>query len=155
MAEPPDLISKLLTNGESDPGSARDVILKVQEAFRKGDYAGMSALYQDDVDWIFHGPTSIFPDVGHRRGKVEVFKTFKALNEMYRFERHDSEQLIAEGNWAASLADVKMIQRSSGRVIQCKIASFHRVRDGKIAEYRGFTDSFDAVEQVLGREILN
>jgi ketosteroid isomerase-like protein len=33
------------------------------------------------------------------------------------------------------------------------IANFHRFRDGKVVEYRGFTDSFDAVEQILGREL--
>jgi len=44
------------------------------------------------------------------------------------------------------------VQRASGRTIRCRIASFHQVRDGRVIEYRGFTDSFDAAEQVLGRE---
>ena len=54
---------------------------------------------------------------------------------------------------AAGVADVKLVQRTTGRIIQCKIASFHRVRDGQVVEYRGFTDSFDAAEQVAGREL--
>jgi ketosteroid isomerase-like protein len=134
-------------------GSARAVVLDIQDAFRKGDYARIAALYHDDVDWMFHGPTSVFPDVGRRRGKVEVFKTLAALNAMYRFERHVTDQLVAEGDWAAGITDVTMVQRTTGRVIHCKIASFHRVRDGQLIEYRGFTDSFDAVEQVLGHEL--
>jgi ketosteroid isomerase-like protein len=48
---------------------------------------------------------------------------------------------------------VTMTQRASGRTIQCRIASFHRVRNGRLIHYRGFNDSFDAVEQVLGRII--
>ena len=130
--------------GDSDTGEARTILLQVQDAFRKSDYARLAALYHDDIDWIFHGPMSIFPEVGHRRGKIEVFKSMVALNMLYRFEEYTTEQLIAENDAAASVANV---------IIQCKIASFHRVRDGLVIEYRGFTDSFDAVEQVSGREI--
>ena len=143
----------LLAGGAGDTGSARAVVLEIQDAFRKSDYARMAELYHDDIDWVFHGPASVFPDVGRRRGKAEVFKTFVSLNTMYRFTRHVTDQLVAEGDWAASIADVTMVQRTTGRVIQCKIASFHRSRDGKVIEYRGFTDSFDAVEQVLGHEL--
>ncbi len=123
-----------------------------QEAFRAGDYERLASLYHDDIDWIFHGPTSIFPEVGHRRGKIEVFKSLAAMNRQFSFEQYDIEQLVAHGNAAASIAQVRMVQRSTNRIIRCKIANFHRVRDGKLFEYRGFTDSFDAAEQVLGRE---
>ncbi len=153
MTAAPDPISMLLAPGAAGTGSARAVILEIQDAFRKSDYARIAALYHDDVDWVFHGPASVFPDVGRRTGKVAVFKTFAALNTMYQFTRHVTDHLIAEGDWAAGVADVTMVQRASGRVIQCKIASFHRVRDGKVIEYRGFTDSFDAAEQVLGHEL--
>jgi ketosteroid isomerase-like protein len=149
LGRPLGPISVSSPSGNSD---ARAVIAQVQDAFRKSDYERLAALYHDDIDWIFHGPRSIFPEVGRRRGKLEVFKTMAALNALYRFDHYVTDQLIAEGDWAAGLADVKMVQRASGRVIQCKIASFHRVRDGKVVEYRGFTDSFDAAEQVLGRE---
>jgi ketosteroid isomerase-like protein len=153
MADTPDPVLKLLAGDAPDTGVARAIIMEIQDAFRKGDYARIAALYDDDIDWLFHGPTSVFPDVGRRQGKVEVFKTLAALNTMYRFDRYVTDHLIAEGDWAAGIADVTLVQRASGRVIQCKIASFHRVRDGLVVEYRGFTDSFDAAEQVLGREL--
>jgi ketosteroid isomerase-like protein len=136
----------------ADTGEARRVLVQVQDAFRKNDYERLAAFYHDDIDWIFHGPQSIFPEVGHRRGKTEVLKSLAALNALYRFEQYDTEQLIADNSAAASVANVHLVQRATGRIIQCKIASFHRVRDGKIIEYRGFTDSFDAAEQVRGRE---
>jgi len=55
------------------PLSARAVVEDIQDAFRRGDYARLAARYDDDVDWLFHGPASVFPEVGHRRGKVAVF----------------------------------------------------------------------------------
>jgi ketosteroid isomerase-like protein len=153
MAGASDPLSTLWQPGAADTGAARAVIREIQGAFREGDYARLAAYFHDDVDWVFYGPPSVFPDVGHRRGKVEVFKAFQSLNAMYRFERHVTDHLIAQGDWAAGVADVKLVQRTSGRVISCKIASFHRVRDGKVIEYSGFTDSFDAAEQVLGQEL--
>ncbi len=129
---------------------ARAVIGEIQDAFRKNDYARIAARFHPDIDWLFHGPTSIFPEIGRRRGKVAVFETFAALNLRYRFERHVTDHLIAEGGWAAGVAEVKLVQRDSGRTIRVRIASFFRVENGLVTEYRGFTDSFDAAEQVLG-----
>jgi ketosteroid isomerase-like protein len=45
------------------------------------------------------------------------------------------------------------VQRATGRTIRCRVASFYRVRDGRVVEYQGFIDSFDAVEQALGRYV--
>jgi ketosteroid isomerase-like protein len=139
--------------GQSEASEARAVVLAIQEAFRTSDYARMAALYDDAIDWLFYGPVSIFPEAGHRHGKAEVFRSFERLNTLYHFDRHATDQLIAEGDWAAAVADVTMTQRTTGRVIQCRVASFHRVRDGRLIEYRGFCDTFDAVEQTLGRII--
>ena len=136
--------------GDSD---ARTVVLAIQEAFRNADYGRMAALYDDNIDWLFHGPVSIFPEIGHRRGKAAVFRSFERLNILYHFERHVSDQLIAEDDWAAGISDTTMTQRATGRIIQCRVANFHRVRDGRLIEYRGFCDTFDAVEQTLGREL--
>lgn len=136
--------------GDSD---ARTVVLAIQEAFRNADYGRMAALYDHDIDWLFHGPVSIFPEIGHRRGKAAVFRSFERLNILYHFERHVTDQLIAEDDWAAGISHTTMMQRATGRIIQCRVANFHRVRDGRLIEYRGFCDTFDAVEQTLGREL--
>jgi ketosteroid isomerase-like protein len=75
------------------------------------------------------------------------------LNRHYEVVQSVTEWLIAEGDRAASTTDLTLKQRATGRTIRCRIASFHRVRDGRVIEYRGFTDSFDAAEQVLGHEL--
>lgn len=140
-------------NPSANSDGARAVVLDIQDAFRKGDYARIAARYHHDIDWLFHGPISVFPEVGRRHGKVAVFKALAALNVMYRFERYETDHLIAEGDCAAGIADVTLVQRASGRTIQCRIANFQRVKDGLVVEYRGFIDSFDAVEQVIGHEL--
>jgi ketosteroid isomerase-like protein len=153
MPTAPTNASTAAAAGDAAPLGPREVVRAIQEAFRAGDYARIAQLYDDDVDWLFHGPISIFPEVGHRRGKLAVFKSFEALNRLYTFERHVTDHLIADGEWVAGIADVTLVQRSSARTIHCRIGSFHRVRNGRLVEYRGFVDSFDAAEQVLGHEL--
>lgn len=141
------------TPGEPAAASARAVVEDIQDAFRKGDYARIAARYDEEVDWLVYGPQSVFPEIGRRRGKRAMFQALQALNANYRFERHVTEWLLAEGDRAASIADVTLVQRASGRIIRVRIASFQRVRDGRVVEYRAFMDSFDAVQQVLGHEL--
>lgn len=151
MAGSRDLASRSPGTDVSLP--VRAVIEDIQDAFRRGDYARIAVRYDEDVDWLFYGPVAIFPEIGRRRGKVAVFQALEALNVKYRFDRHVTEQLIAEGDRAATIADTTLVQRASGRTIRCRIASFYRVHNGRVVEYRGFTDSFDVAEQVLGREL--
>jgi len=125
----------------------------IQAAFRAGDYAGIAARYDDDLDWLVYGPPSVFPEVGHKRGKTAVFQALHTLNRNYQLVRYLTEWLIAEGDRVASISDVSLKQRATGRTIRFRMASFHRVRDGRVIEYRGFLDSFDAAEQVLGHEL--
>jgi ketosteroid isomerase-like protein len=41
-------------------------------------------------------------------------------------------------------------QRSTGRVLSLRLVNFVRVQDGKIIEFREFSDTFDVVEQAVG-----
>jgi ketosteroid isomerase-like protein len=148
-----DFPTPVASQSSAGETSARVVVEALQDAFRRADYARVAALYADDIDWLFHGPVSIFPEVGLKRGKAAVFRSFERLNTLFRFDRHVTKNLIAEGDWAAGIADVTLTQRATGRVIQCRVANFNRVRDGQLIEYRGFCDTFDAVEQTLGREL--
>ena len=58
-----------------------------------------------------------------------------------------------EGNRATVMTDASYRQRSTGRTLRFRIASFLRFADGRLVEFREFTDTFDLVEQALGREL--
>jgi len=61
--------------------------------------------------------------------------------------------MVVESDRAATLSDGHLVQRTSGRIVRVRTANFYRFRAGKVIEYRGFTDSLDIAEQVLGREL--
>lgn len=51
------------------------------------------------------------------------------------------------------MLSMRLKQRANGRIIHLLIAQFMRFRQGRLFELREFMDTFDAVQQVPGREI--
>lgn len=74
------------------------------------------------------------------------------MYQAYRLADYMGELIMVEGERAA-LCDSHLEQRTTGRIIRTRIAGFHRFQDDLLIEYRGFTDRFDAVGRVLGREL--
>ena len=128
----------------------RATIIELHDAYRKGDVERVAAVIHDDVDWIIHGPVRIFPFEGPRRGKQQVMEVLAAIAEQFELKRYDHELLIVEGERAAVLSNTAFEQRSTGRVLSLRLVNFVRVRDGKIIEFREFSDTFDVVEQAVG-----
>lgn len=63
-------------------------------------------------------------------------------------------RIVVDGDQSAGvIVSIELRQRTSGRVIRLFAAHFLRFQDNRIVEYRAFLDTFDAVQQVLGREI--
>ncbi len=133
--------------------TTRDALDDMLDAFKRGDSARLAARYHDDIDWLFHAPVSLFPFAGARRGKVEVFKGYALLYQSFRLMTYTVDVRMVDGDRAATMSNATMQQLSTGRIIRSRVASFHRFQNGQVIEYRGFTDSFDSVEQTLGREL--
>jgi len=129
----------------------RAAVADIFDAFAKGDFARLALRYDEDIDWVFYAPVAVFPFTGARRGRAAVFQAYADMFRDYRLERQEREAIIVEGDRAAALLDVTLVQRSTGRTVRSRVASFYRFRDGRVVEYRGFVDSFDASEQALGR----
>ena len=129
----------------------RAAVRAMYDAYRRGDPEAIAALLDDDVDWIIYAPVQVFPFAGSRRGKPAVLQTLGGIAKDYELQRHQEQIVIVEGDRAAVTAEVAFTQRSSGRLIRMRVANFLRFRDGRLIEFREFNDTFDAVEQTLGR----
>jgi ketosteroid isomerase-like protein len=133
--------------------TTRGIIRNIHDAFTQGDHELFASFYDDNVDWTFHAPVSVFPFLGRRVGKAAVFLSLNQLYAGYKIEALAAQLVLADGDRAAVISEIAMVQRASGRTIRCRVASFYRLRDGRVVEYEGFLDSFDAVEQAFGRYI--
>jgi ketosteroid isomerase-like protein len=47
------------------------------------------------------------------------------------------------------ISDRTVVQRATGRTLIYRVAAFLTFRDGKLADYQSFYDSFDMLEQVI------
>jgi ketosteroid isomerase-like protein len=131
----------------------RGIVVDLYDAYRRRAFERVAALIDDDIDWVIYGPVQIFPFVGQRRGKAAVLAAMGDIARDYALESHEAEILIVEGDRAAVLADVSFVQRTTNRTLRFRVANFLKLRDGKLVEFREFSNTFDVVEQALGRWI--
>jgi ketosteroid isomerase-like protein len=129
----------------------RDFIAALFDTYRQRDLNGFGTLIHRDIDWIIHGPIEVFPFAGLRRGRPAVLQALSMMSLSYSLDIYEPDFVIVEGDRAAIMADIGLTQRASGRLLRFRAANFLRVQDGRLIEFREFADSFDQVEQELGR----
>ena len=122
-------------------------------AYARGNIEFVLGFVDEDVDFVSYAPVEIFPCLGKQHGKAAVAASLKAIHESFEFLTYQPILLVAEREDAAVTIMAKLKQRATGRIIHIVFAHFLRFRNGRIVEFREFMDSFDAVEQVLGRHI--
>ena len=122
-------------------------------AYERGDLDTAIAAFDDDADFISYLPVEVFPHLGHRPGKQAISETLHAVHAQFEFLSYQPSIIIVEGEDAAAIIEMRLKQRATGRTIKVNLAQFMRFANGRIVEFREFTDSFDAVQQVLGREL--
>ncbi len=131
----------------------RATMEELHAAYAGRDFERMAPLIDENVDWIIYAPVMVFPYAGARRGRAAVLEVLAAISEAYAMESYQREIVVAEGERVAVMADVAFKQRATGRTLRFRVANFMRFHDGRLIEFREFTNTFDVVEQALGREL--
>ncbi len=126
-------------------------VRQMYDAYAKGDAERFAAFLDDNLDWVIHAPIEVFSFAGQRKGKVAVLEALAGIADDYELKKYDVQYMIVDGERAAVLSEVRFVQRSSGRMLAFRIADFVRFRNGKLVEFREFTDTFDVTQQALGR----
>lgn len=120
------------------------------EEFARGDVIACANRLDEHIEWFLHAPITVFPFAGARRGRGAVLAAIAELVKDYRLERQRTEFVIVDQDRSAVLADISLTQRSTDRLVRLRVVNLSRYRHGRLCEYHGFADSFDAVEQALG-----
>lgn len=131
----------------------RASVQQIYDAYIKGDAARFAAFLDDDMDWVLHAPVDVFPFAGQRKGRVAVLEALAGIADEYELTSYEPQVMVVDGEQAAVMSDVRFRQRKSGRMLRFRIADFLRFRNGKLVEFREFTDTFDVTQQALGRFI--
>jgi ketosteroid isomerase-like protein len=113
----------------------------------------LEALIDDDVDWAIYGPIDMFPFLGARRGKAAVLEVVRQIAANIRVHRFDRETVMLGVDSAASMLRYSLTLLDSSKPISMRLAHFAQFKAGRLSSLRVLVDTFDLVEQTLGRPI--
>jgi|ERR1700722_8467798 ketosteroid isomerase-like protein len=113
----------------------------------------LEALIDDDVDWAIYGPIDMFPFLGARHGKAAVLEVVRQIAENVRVHRFERESIMLGVDSAASMIRYSLTAIDINKPISVRIAHFAQFRAGRLLNIRVLVDTFDLVEQALGRPI--
>ncbi|XUM24435.1 nuclear transport factor 2 family protein [Bradyrhizobium oligotrophicum S58] len=110
-------------------------------------------LLDDDIDWAIYGPIDMFPFLGARHGRAAVLDAVRQIADNVSIRRLERETLMLDETSAATMVRCAMTAQDSDKPITARLAQFMQFRAGKLARLRILIDTFDLVEQTLGRPI--
>ena len=113
----------------------------------------LAALLDEDVEWTIYGPIDMFPFLGGRRGKAAVLEVVRQIADNFRIHRFDRESIMLGVDSAASMLRYTLTALDSNKPISLRLAHFAQFKAGRLLNIRVLIDSFDLVEQALGRSI--
>jgi ketosteroid isomerase-like protein len=125
----------------------------LHRAINERQLEDLEAVIDDDVDWAIYGPIDMFPFLGARHGKEAVIEVVRQIAENVRVHRFDRETVMLGVDSAASMLRYSLTSLESGKPISLRVAHFAQFRSGRLRNMRVLIDSFDLVEQALGRHI--
>jgi ketosteroid isomerase-like protein len=105
------------------------------------------------VDWTVYGPIDMFPFLGARHGKAAVLEVVRQIAENVRVHRFDRESIMLGVDSASSMMRYSLTALDSNKPISLRLAHFAQFKAGRLLSIRVLVDTFDLVEQALGRPI--
>jgi ketosteroid isomerase-like protein len=113
----------------------------------------LDSLIDEDVDWTVYGPIDMFPFLGARHGKAAVLEVVRQIAENVRVHRFDRESIMLGVDSASSMMRYSLTALDSNKPISLRLAHFAQFKAGRLLSIRVLVDTFDLVEQALGRPI--
>ncbi|MFK4380886.1 ketosteroid isomerase-like protein [Bradyrhizobium sp. USDA 223] len=95
----------------------------------------------------------MFPFLGARHGRQAVLDVIGRLSERIQIRSFDRERTILRVDSAASMLRCCLMARTSDKPIALRVAQFAQFEAGRLVDMRVLLDTFDLVEQAIGRPI--
>jgi ketosteroid isomerase-like protein len=130
-------------------------VVKFLDAFYSGDAAAATACCDKELDSITYAPIELFPHLGHKHGSAWVAEAIKTQRKRYTSRTYEIKFMAVDGDKVATMQFISLRKHNDDRVVHLEAAEFYTLRDGLILTHRSFFDSFDFVQQVLGRDLTD
>lgn len=122
-------------------------------AFVTQEIDDLKSILHPDVDWVVYGPIDMFPFLGAQRGRGAVLSACADLLRCMQVAAATPERHVIAGDTASVLLRCTLRPIRIDNAVNVRIAAFVKLKDGLIGDVRVVVDTFDLVEQSLGREI--
>jgi ketosteroid isomerase-like protein len=122
-------------------------------AINERQFEDLEALLDEDVDWAIYGPIEMCPFLGTRLGKPAVIEVVRQIAESVRIHRFHREMIMFGADSAGSMLRFSLTALSTNKPISLRVAHFAQFKADRLASIRVLVDSFELVEQALGRPI--
>ena len=130
----------------------RSLVEAFYKAYAARDHDTVADFLDDDVNWTINGPVDLLRFCGTRHGKDAALDMMtRVVPQVFHIFSFVHEAILIDGDRVASLN--RLSASLGGRVVSYRLVHHLRFRDGKVIEMLSLIDSFDAVQQVLGRPL--
>jgi ketosteroid isomerase-like protein len=124
-------------------------------AYISRDPIQIAATLDEDVEWSVAGPAELMQVCGYWRGKAAVVDRFtRIVPSIIEFKGFNIEHLLIDEHQSAAFGNIACVHRGNGRLIRHRVAHFVLYREAKVVSFHCINDSFDAVEQFVGHQII-
>jgi ketosteroid isomerase-like protein len=135
------MLSSMNENSSPIPDPKTQAVLRLYEAYGRGDEDAVLAEVADDVDWSAEAASTSVPWYGPHHGKSEVSRFFKEIGsnvDVLEFTPlslcSNETDVIATIHWAYTV-------HATGRRAEMTMQHWWRFANGKIAFFRGSEDT--------------
>jgi ketosteroid isomerase-like protein len=125
----------------------------LHRAINDRHFEDIEAVIDEDIDWAVYGPIEMFPFLGARHGKSAVLQVIRQLADNFHVRRFDRETVMLGVDSAASMLRYSLTALDSDKPISLRVAQFAQFKADRLVNLRVLIDTFDLVEQALGRPI--
>lgn len=119
-------------------------VAQVQAAYADFGSGNIPALLErltDDIVWTTPGEGTAIPNAGRLQGKARVGQFFEGIGSTLEFHDFNPSEYISQGDVVVALGTWDATVRGTDVRIKDVFAMVFRLRDGKIAEFREYSDS--------------
>jgi hypothetical protein len=134
---------------------SKQQVLNFLDGFYSGDAAAATACCDEELDSITYAPVELFPHLGHKHGSSWVAEAIRTQQKRYTSRKYEIKFMAVDGDKVATIQFISLRKRNDDRIVHLEAAEFFTLRAGRILVHRSFFDSFDFVQQVLGRDLTD
>lgn len=125
------------------------------DAYAVRDAGRVAPFLHENIEWTVSGPVDVLPFCGVHRGRENVVDLIgRQVPAVLRVFNFVPDSTVIDGDRVAMLCRLSARRASDGHVISYRVANFFRFVDSQVIENLSLLDSFDAVEQVIGRPLM-